>query len=117
MVLVTLVHTACAFILRLPCSFTGDFRVKKRDFALPTAAIETFYFLDVNECREKCLQDTRCKSVNYEQRGDMACELNNKTSEDMADKIGLIPRKGWMFMSTDYKIRMVCIEIQHYRLF
>ena len=94
-------------LLRLKCKSYANFTIIKSNTALQGSVIATFLFLTDNECRFKCLMERKCKSYNKEIGGDMACELNDKTTEDWNDNVTAVERFGWTFRSTNYSFHLV----------
>ena len=58
--------------------------------------------IQLEECQKECLLNEHCKSLNY-QEDENICELNRKTTEDGTGTAQLHLRKGWKFMTTDYR--------------
>eukprot|EP00112_Aurelia_sp_Birch-Aquarium-sp1_P012396 Seg2608.1 transcript_id=Seg2608.1/GoldUCD/mRNA.D3Y31 product="L-rhamnose-binding lectin CSL3" protein_id=Seg2608.1/GoldUCD/D3Y31 len=94
-------------ILRLPCKSYANYSITKHDVALQGYVIATFLFTTENECKSKCLMNQQCKSFNKETRGDMKCELNDKTTEDWKDNVTVSKRLGWTFKTTDHSFPLI----------
>ena len=116
--LLSLSSSACAvhikaiygFVLRLPCERAANFSVVRQSVVLQGSVIATFMFTTVSECQSHCLFKDGCQSINYQDHGEYVCELNNSTSEDVRYELGLTPRNGWMFMSTDHSYNLVSTQ-------
>ena len=102
-----IISTINAEILRLPCKHFANFSIIKPDAALQGSVIATLLFKSERQCRFDCMINIQCKSINREEKGDHACELNNKTTEDRRDGATLVRREGWSFQSTDYSYQLV----------
>ena len=94
------------YIIRLPCLKYGNFSIIRNNTALKGWNIATLYGVDETSCKEECLHDERCKSININEE-EMMCQLNGKVAEDVEDGVELVRMKGWIYKSTDYKSNMV----------
>ncbi len=94
---------ASGYILRLPCKQMASFFIRKDGKVLRDSVIASYVHQTLEECEFKCLDNQRCKSINMELSGIQRCELNDKTTEDIRDRVSLSPKTGWAFLTTDYK--------------
>ena len=66
----------------------------------------TLFHLNVEQCLQRCVFESRCKSVNTHTNG--TCELNSQSAEDLTDCVKLTRKTGWTSRSTNYSATLVC---------
>lgn len=109
LLLLLMILTSEAIIVRLSCKQYGNFSVIHPGYVLQGSVIATFHFLSQQECKFECLMNIWCKSVNIENGGDERCELNDKTPEDITDNVTLSAKSTWTFITTNYSDPLVSI--------
>ena len=80
----------------------------KDEHKLTGHLLQTFQFLEVNECESSCIQNEKCKSINTINATGITCELNSKSTADPRDNnLALTKSLGWTYRSTDYITKKV----------
>ncbi|XP_065053308.1 neurogenic locus notch homolog protein 1-like [Rhopilema esculentum] len=101
-------ETSChCYLLRLRCKSYANFSIKATGHLLEGSLIQEIYGIDLNECKLHCVLNQQCKSINIKYDGSGLCQLNNKSSHDMKDKVNLTNNNDWEFYTTNYSVRAV----------
>ena len=95
-----------SFIYRIPeCGiFDGTFSVVTQGHALEGGLIlQRFYKVPLEICMHNCINYRRCKSMNFENKGDVMC--TSGTCELLSREVGeegarLVSQKGWVHLQT-----------------
>ncbi len=103
----TIVNVKC-WIVRRSCLQYGNFSYVRNEFALSGSLITTLLGKSPAECEDECVKEYFCKSINIENAGDKACQLNHYSAADKTDNVALVSRAGWTFKSTNYSSPWVC---------
>ena len=106
-VLLLLIIVVRGRILRLGCLQYANFDVIYDKGVLQGSVIATFAGLSSQQCEEECIAERECKSINSENNGARACELNSKSTADPLDGVLLVYKEGWTYKSTRYNDRLV----------
>ena len=106
-VLLLLIVAVRGRILRLGCLQYANFDVIYSNGVLQGSVIATFAGLSSQQCEEECIAERECKSINSENNGARACELNSKSTADPLDGVSLNSKEGWTYKSTSYNDRLV----------
>ena len=93
------------WIIRKSCIQEADFSVINEGHALENNVIATFNSVSLAQCKENCVDDFRCRSINHADDGS-ACELNDQISE-LATPGDWKIKSGWTYHSTNYAVRNV----------
>ena len=91
----------------------ATYSIREDGKVLNNSLITSYLHSTQEDCELKCLDAWNCKSFNIELSGDQRCELNNKTTEDIRDRVSLSIKSGWSFITTDYKNQWVRKSFQH----
>ena len=101
---------ADCWIIRKSCVREADFSIIRVGHALENNVIATFNSLSLAQCKENCIDDFRCRSINHAD-DDSVCELNDQISE-LATPGDLKSKSGWTYHSTNYAVRDVSLSIE-----
>ena len=98
------------WIVRLQCidqeSF-NKFNIKHNGYALENNMLAVYERMDLEECKTMCLDEYRCRSINYSEDG-KKCEINDKIKE--TSKSGDFKAKpGYTYLATNYATKNVSI--------
>ena len=98
-------YTSCyGYILRTPCQTEADFSVIKSGEIISGAVIETLANKLVMECEYDCVNNSACKSINYNSETKL-CQLNSKIiGESGTNKSST---SGWIYKTTNYQTWLV----------
>eukprot|EP00112_Aurelia_sp_Birch-Aquarium-sp1_P002743 Seg1304.4 transcript_id=Seg1304.4/GoldUCD/mRNA.D3Y31 product=Fucolectin-1 protein_id=Seg1304.4/GoldUCD/D3Y31 len=102
--LAALVIVDC-WIIRKSCVQEADFSVIKVGHALGNHVVATLNSLSLAQCKENCVDDFRCRSVNHAD-DDSVCELNDQINE-LATRGALESKSGWTYHSTNHSVRNI----------
>ena len=92
------------FVLRNECMSDGEFVVRHPGKVLQGAAIFVSNRSE-EECKNACLKDDRCKSINIDSVHGTGCELNSKIAGD--NGTDFIIMAGWTYISTNFTAKQV----------
>eukprot|EP00112_Aurelia_sp_Birch-Aquarium-sp1_P012370 Seg2600.2 transcript_id=Seg2600.2/GoldUCD/mRNA.D3Y31 product=Fucolectin-1 protein_id=Seg2600.2/GoldUCD/D3Y31 len=93
------------WIIRKSCIQEADFSIIKEGHALEKNVIATFNSLSLDQCKENCVDDFRCRSINHADN-DSVCELNDQIDE-LATRGALESKSGWTYHSTNHAVRNI----------
>eukprot|EP00794_Sanderia_malayensis_P019236 gene19236-21164_t len=106
-------NTVACTILRLPCKQHANFSIVREGFILQGFAIDNIEGLTDIECKIECFKNDRCKSINKEQHQGGMCQLNSKSTVEMAGGMNaLVPKQNWTYTSTDYNEHLIGLNCQ-----
>eukprot|EP00794_Sanderia_malayensis_P019237 gene19237-21165_t len=106
-------NTVACTILRLPCKQHANFSIVREGFILKGSAIDNIEGLTYIECKIECFKNDRCKSINMEQHHGGMCQLNSKSTVEMAGGMNaLVPKQNWTYTSTDYNEHLIGLNCQ-----
>eukprot|EP00794_Sanderia_malayensis_P020634 gene20634-22669_t len=106
-------NTVACTILRLPCKQHANFSIVREGFILQGFAIDSIEGLTDIECKIECFKNDRCKSINMEQHHVGMCQLNSKSTVEMAGGMNaLVPKQNWTYTSTDYNEHLIGLNCQ-----
>ena len=91
----------------MPCLKYANFSIAKPDSALNEDILEKYDDLSDDDCQNKCIMHTTCKSINTKNSTGESCQLSGKSIEDPFDNVKLSAIKGWTYKTTDHKARNV----------
>ena len=106
LVLLILLKTCMAVILRLQCGIFADFSIILDELADPQSPLKSFAGKTKRECTLECCSEQNCKSVNYKQSGGN-CELIGRNLSVTVNQ--LVSRAGWVYMTTDEEAMNVSV--------
>ena len=98
------------FILRNECMVDAQFVITYSGKALDGAVISRFSESE-QDCRERCMKDDQCKSININNNR-RKCELNNKIAGDNGTLF--VTRDGWKYKTTNFSERQVNVLHDNY---
>jgi len=96
------VLTAESHIMRLPCTWDGDFKQVKNKRYSPNYSISNVTANTWSDCCVYCVANSNCTLANYE-TDDKSCELIQDSISYDADKIAI--SNSWMILTTKYGSR------------
>ena len=102
---------ADCWIIRKSCVREADFSIIGVGHALENNVIVTFNSISLAQCKENCIDDFRCRSINHAD-DNSACELNDQIPE-LATPGDLKSKSGWTYHSTNYAVRNVSSTLSH----
>ena len=88
----------------------GPFAVTVHNKSFEGALLEEFTGKSESDCHFECLQNRRCKSVNYNQIRSI-CILNSKILGDHGTSFK--PKMGWNYQSTNYSSMKVSLVLEN----
>ena len=95
-------------ILRLSCKSFADFKISIDEYSL-AGAYSVVKDTDVNMCKSLCSNDTKCKSINTNEK-ERVCELHRRSVADIDDGAWPRPKQGWTYQTTLFNQTLVKIR-------